>query len=108
MPPAAPCTTRPTSISGSDVANADTTVPIDRSASTIINTRSLPYMSPSRPISGVATEALKRYDVSTQLTELSDVCNACWISGSAGATRDCNNAYDTPPRARTAKVTLGC
>src|SRR5690348_2850702 len=65
-------------------------------------------MSPIRPISGVATDALRRYEVSTQLTEFSEVCSACWIPGSAGATSDCSSAYDTPPRARTASVMPGC
>ena len=69
--------TRPTSISGSDDAKAETIVPTASSASTITSSRSLPYMSPSRPISGVATDALKRYEVNTQLTEFSDVCSAC-------------------------------
>ena len=77
------------------------TVPTASSASTITSSRSLPYMSPSRPISGVATDALSRYEVSTQLTEFSDVCSACWMSGSAGATSDCRSAYDTPASAST-------
>jgi hypothetical protein len=41
---------------------------------------------------GVATEALKRYAVSTQPTALSDVCREFWISGSAGTTNDCRRA----------------
>ena len=83
-------------------------MPTDRSASTIISSRSLPYMSPSRPISGVATDALSRYAVRIQLTEFSEVCSACWMSGSAGATSDCSSAYEIPPSARTTKVRLGC
>ena len=60
MPPAAPCTTRPTSITVSEVASADTVVATHSSTSTATSSRSLPYMSPRRPISGVATEALSR------------------------------------------------
>jgi hypothetical protein len=108
MPPAAPWMTRPTSISGRADASAETSVPTDRSKRTIISNRSLPYMSPRRPISGVATEALRRYAVKIQLTEFSEVCSACWMSGSAGATSDCSSAYEMPPSARTAKVRLGC
>ena len=81
-------------------------MPAASSTSTIISSRSLPYMSPSRPISGVAIDALSRYAVSTQLTEFSEVCSACWISGSAGATSDCSSAYEMPAIARRAKVTL--
>lgn len=62
------------------------------STSTTTSSRSLPYMSPSRPINGVATDALSRYAVSTQLAELTDVCSECWMSGSAGATSDCSSA----------------
>ena len=105
MPPAAPWITRPTSITASVVESAETSVPAASSTSTIISRRSLPYMSPSRPMSGVAIDALRRYAVSTQLTEFSDVCSACWISGSAGATSDCSSAYEMPAIARSANVT---
>ena len=105
MPPAAPWITRPTSITESDVATADTTVPIHSSTSTMTRSRSLPCMSPRRPINGVAIDALSRYAVSTQLTELTDVWRACWISGSAGATSDCSNAYAIPDAASSANVT---
>ncbi len=91
-PPAAPWITRPMSITVSVVESAETRVPAARRTSTIISSRSLPYMSPSRPIRGVAIEALRRYAVSTQLTEFSEVCRACWISGRAGATSDCSRA----------------
>ncbi len=60
MPPPAPCTTRPAISSGSDVANAEISVPAPRTTSTPTSTRSLPWMSPRRPSSGVATEALSR------------------------------------------------
>jgi len=41
---------------------------------------------------GVATEALNRYAVSTQPTELSDVWRELWICGRAGTTNDCRSA----------------
>src|SRR5258706_10736065 len=65
-------------------------------------------MPPSRPISGVVTDALRRYAVKIQLTAFSDVCSACWMSGSAGATSDCSSAYELPPSASTRNVRLGC
>jgi hypothetical protein len=58
------------------------------------------------PDQGVAIEALSRYAVSTQLTESTEACSACWMSGSAGATRDCSSAYEIAASASSAKVTL--
>ncbi len=104
IPPAAPWMTRPTSITASVVEIAETNVPTARSTRTIIRSRAFPYMSPSRPIRGVAMEALRRYAVSTQLTEFSDVCRACWSSGRAGATSDWSRAYEMPAVARSANV----
>ena len=63
-------------------------------------------MSPSRPISGVATAALMRYPVSTQLTEFTDVCKVCWMSASAGTTSDCSSAYAIAGSASSANVSL--
>ena len=60
IPPAVPWTTRPAIISGSAVASAEASVPTARSASAITSSRSLPYMSPSLPSSGVAIDALSR------------------------------------------------
>ena len=57
----------------SELASADTVVPMQRTMSTVTSNSSLPYMSPRRPINGVAIEALKRYAVSTQLAELTEV-----------------------------------
>jgi hypothetical protein len=81
-------------------------VAIHRMTSTTTSRRSFPYMSPRRPISGVAIDALRRYAVSTQLTEFTDVCSACWMSGRAGATSDWSSAYETAANASSAKVTL--
>jgi hypothetical protein len=92
MPPAAPWATRPTSITGSVVATAEITVAPQSRTRMTTSRRSLPYMSPRRPISGVAIDALSRYAVSTQLTPLTEVRSACWMSGSAGATSDCSSA----------------
>ncbi len=92
MPPPAPWMTRPTIISDSEEAIAEMNVPNASSISTIISRRSFPYMSPSRPMIGVVTEALSRYAVSTQPTAPSDVWRELWISGRAGRTSDCMSA----------------
>jgi hypothetical protein len=65
---------RPTIITDKEVASAETSVPAESSTRTISSMRSLPCMSPSRPMMGVATDALSRYAVRTQLTESSEVC----------------------------------
>ena len=92
IPPPTPWITRPTSITASDDATAEISVPAARRTSTISRSRSLPYMSPSRPTIGVVTEALSRKAVSTQPTDPSDVPSASWICGSAGTTSDCSSA----------------
>ena len=105
MPPPAPCTTRPAIITLIDEASAETSVPRARMTRMISRTRSLPYMSPRRPMIGVATDALRRYAVSIQLTAVSDVCSDRRMSGSAGSTSDCIKAYDIPAATSTANVT---
>jgi hypothetical protein len=56
-------------------------------------------------MTGVAIEALSRYAVRTQLTPFTDVWRLRWRSGSAGATSDWSNAYETPASASSANVT---
>jgi len=92
MPPPAPWMTRPRIISQREVAIADISVPSASISSTMIRRRSFPYMSPSRPMIGVATEALSRNAVSTQPTALSDVWREPWICSRAGTTNDCSSA----------------
>ena len=58
--PPAPCTTRPAIMTPIVVASAEISVPAPRVASTPTSMRSLPYMSPSRPMIGVHTDALSR------------------------------------------------
>ena len=73
IPPAAPCAMRPTSMTASDVASAATAVAKQSTTNTITRSFSLPYISPSRPMSGVAIDALRRYAVKTQLTDSTEV-----------------------------------
>jgi hypothetical protein len=60
MPPPTPWMTRAMISTPIDEATAARAVPKQRITSTIISTRALPNMSPSRPTIGVATEALSR------------------------------------------------
>ena len=106
IPPPAPWITRPTTISGSAVASADSAVPQPSTTSVAINSRSLPYMSPSRPMIEVATDADSRYPVSNQVTPSSDAPSACWIAGNAGITAEVSIAYASPPTASTVRITV--
>ena len=58
--PPAPWITRPTIITVMIVASAATTVPRPSTRAMKTSMRSLPNMSPSRPMIGVSTEALSR------------------------------------------------
>ena len=60
IPPPAPWITRPAIISQNDEAMAEMNVPNASMSRTIRSRRSFPYMSPSLPRIGVATEALSR------------------------------------------------
>ena len=60
MPPPMPCSTRPATTTSSELPSAETTLPAAKIASEATNSRRLPNMSPSRPITGVATAAASR------------------------------------------------
>ena len=70
------------------------------------STRFLPNMSPSRPATGVITDALIRYALRIHAAPAVVVFRSCWMVSSAGATIDCISAYAIAPSARSAKVTL--
>jgi hypothetical protein len=67
-----------------DSAIADTSEPKANTPSTASSTFSLPYMSPSRPRSGVQTLEVRRKAVSSHVTASGDAPTSCWIAGSAG------------------------
>jgi len=58
--PPAPWTTRPASITGSEAADALTTQPAARTTSDQVRALARPKRSPSRPITGVSTDATSR------------------------------------------------
>ena len=60
--------------------------------SVITSIRSLPNMSPSRPMIGVETEAESRKAVSAKVTSVVVVPRSFWISGIAGAIIVCESA----------------
>src|SRR3954451_538853 len=108
MPPPAPWMTRPRINGPALAAIAETTVPAPMTPIATRSRRSLPYMSPSRPKIGVATDALIRYEVRIHVAVVSEMPRSFWISGSAGATSDCSSANASPAVASTASVSMGC
>ena len=105
IPPASPWITRAAIITPIDEASAASSDPAASAASDATKTRSLPYMSPTRPRIGVAIDADSRYAVSTHVTEACDVCSSCCTVVSTGSTSDCNSAKAPIPAASTANVT---
>src|SRR5215472_162267 len=105
IPPARPWITRATIITPIEGASAAISDPTASATSVATKTRSLPYMSPTRPRIGVAIEADNRYAVSTQVTAACDVCSSCCTVVSTGITSDCSSANAPTPAASTANVT---
>src|SRR5207248_2078131 len=71
------------------------------------SSRSLPYMSPSRPMIDVPTDAETRNAVNSHVTPVSLVCRLCWKEGSAGITAELRTAYANPASDRTARISVG-
>ncbi len=67
IPPATPWITRATISTGSEFDKAASSVPAARMISVHSSRRSLPYMSPSRPMIDVPTEAESRKPVSSHV-----------------------------------------
>ena len=108
MPPATPWITRAAIRTASEFASAASSVPAASTSSVYSSSRSLPYMSPSRPMIAVPTEADRRKPVSTQVTPVSVVCRSRWIVGSAGITAELSTAYASPASSSTLRMTLAC
>ena len=106
MPPPAPWMKRARINSGSELETAASRVPAARITRVQSNSRSLPYMSPSRPRIEVAIDADSRKPVSSQVTPSSELPSACWIAGRAGITAALSIAYANPPIERTARITV--
>ena len=92
MPPATPWMTRATMSMPSDCETAASSVPKLSTSSVHSSSRSLPYMSPRRPMIAVPTEAESRKPVSSQVTPVSLACRSCWNDGRAGITAELSTA----------------
>ena len=91
-PPPTPWITRAMIITVTFVASAASSEPAARAPSVTTKTRSLPMMSPTRPMIGVKIDADSRYAVRTQVTVFWVVCKSSWIVGRTGVTRDWSSA----------------
>jgi hypothetical protein len=108
IPPATPWMTRATISSASELENAASSVPAESTSSVRSSERSLPYMSPSRPMIAVPTDADKRKPVRTQVTPVSVVCKSCWIVGNAGIAAELRTAWASPASRSTLRNTFAC
>jgi hypothetical protein len=79
--------------------------PMARAPRATTSIRSLPTLSPMRPMIGVKTDAESRYAVSTQVTVAWSVPSPASMVGSTGLTIDCSRENDATPAHRTTKVT---
>ena len=75
---------RPATSKGRDCPSAHTIEPTQKMAITQVSARPRPNRSPSRPMSGVATEAATRYAVSSQDTASGLAPSSRTSAGSAG------------------------
>jgi hypothetical protein len=75
--PPTPWTTRAAISTPTFGASAASRQPTARAISPSSSVRSLPYISPIRPSSGVATETDRSSAVNTQVTVLGVVCRSC-------------------------------
>ncbi len=87
-PPPRPWTARAAIITPMDGATAASRDPAASRARVITRARRRPIMSPKRPMIGVAIEALSRYAVTSQATELPDESRPSLMVESTGITSD--------------------
>ena len=100
-----PWTTRPTRITPRLSPRALISVPTERAMSTPTITFSLPIVSSTRPSTGVAMAALRRYAVSSHDAADSDVCSVYSSCGMAGMMRHCSRLKARAAVASMTKVT---
>ena len=102
-----PCSARPTIIGNRLSASAPITEPATNAITLSSSIRRFPYMSPSRPIVGVATAAANRVAVIAHAASDAEACNRCGSSGMSGITKLCISDTTMPANASTATTTFG-
>ena len=103
-PPPTPWTVRATISHPMLSESAAISEPTDSATRVRTSIRFLPTTSPSRPSSGVETDAESRYAVSTQVTVVWLVSNSRSSWPSTGTTSDCRSANDPTATISTANV----
>ncbi len=106
-PAARPCSARPVTIGSSVSLSAATVDPATSSTRLISSIRRLPYMSPSRPTTGVATAPASSVAVIAQVASALEVPSSEGSFGISGMTRVCISETTMPPRASTTTTTFG-
>jgi hypothetical protein len=102
--PDRPCRARPATIGHSELVSAHITEPMIISTAQARRTRRLPYISPSRPKTGMPTAAASSVEVTAQDAFASLVCSSDGNSGRIGTSRVCISETTMPPAARTATI----
>lgn len=103
-PIANPWSARPTIIGTSAEVRAQSTEPPTITARQSSSSRFLPYRSPSRPMTGVATAPASRVAVITQVASATPVPSSTGRSLMTGTSRVCITATVIPAKARTATM----
>jgi hypothetical protein len=104
---ARPWSARPTSSNARDWASAPTSDPVASSVRLTSSMRRLPYMSPSRPTTGLATAPASRVTVATHEVALAEEPSRSGSTGSRGSTSVWVSDTAKPPSANTAMATPG-
>ena len=104
---AAPWRARPAISTPMWELTAHSTEPTTRTPSEATSTRRLPYMSPTRPSTGVNTAPVSRVTVTSQLAAAGVAPVSCGMCGSSGTTMVRMIATTTPQKARTPTAKRG-
>ncbi len=105
---AAPCRARPVISTPMWELIAHRTEPTTSTPSEATSTRRLPYMSPTRPRTGVKTAPVRRVTVTSQLAAVGVAPVSSGMCGSSGTTIVCMTATTTPQKASTPTAKRGC
>jgi len=103
-----PCRPRPTMNGTSELVSAEVIEPAVSIAAQMIRIGLGPYMSPSRPNTGVATAAVNSVTVIAHDALVGLVSSSLGSSGTRGMIRVCISDTLIPAAARTAIRTPGC
>jgi hypothetical protein len=104
-PAASPCIARPITIGVSALLSAQTTEPATSTARLTSSILRLPYMSPSRPTTGVATAPASSVAVIAQAVSDAGALSSSGSFGTSGMTSVCMSETTTPANASTGTTT---